>query len=102
MLYNVQLLKYAGVDGVVAYGVISAVLSVCRTLVFQMTFILLLPVLLGSNGIWIASPSAELGCLILTVICLLVLRKKYHYLKIRLRDCRGREGNFNCRSGSFL
>ncbi len=32
-------------------GLISAILSVCRTLVFQMTFILLLPVLLGSNGI---------------------------------------------------
>ena len=60
-------------------GLISAVLSVCRTLVFQMTFIILLPMLLGSKGIWIASPCAELGCLILTVICLIVLRKKYHY-----------------------
>ena len=60
-------------------GLISAVLSVCRTLGFQVTFILLLPTLFGSKGIWFSSPCAELGCAILTVICFIALRKKYKY-----------------------
>ncbi len=60
-------------------GLISAVLSVCRNLVLQVMFILVLPVLMGSKGIWFASPSAELGCAILSVVCLVVFRKKYSY-----------------------
>lgn len=60
-------------------GLISAIISASRTLCFQVTFILLLPVLLGSNGIWIAAPMAEFSCMCLTIIFLITLRKKYNY-----------------------
>lgn len=60
-------------------GLISAVLSVCRNLVLQVMFILVLPLLFGSKGIWFASPSAELGCAVLSVVCFIVFRKRYNY-----------------------
>lgn len=60
-------------------GLISALLSVFRTLGFQTMFILVLPVVLGENGIWIASPAAEFACMIMTIVCLIVFRKKYNY-----------------------
>ena len=60
-------------------GLISAIISASRTLCFQVTFILLLPVLFGSNGIWIAAPMAEFACMCLTIIFLITLRKKYNY-----------------------
>ena len=60
-------------------GLVSAILSVCRTLIFQVTFILLLPLILGSNGIWFASPFAELCSAILTIILLAVFKRKYRY-----------------------
>ncbi len=60
-------------------GLISAILSVCRTLGFQVVFILVLPLILGADGIWIASPAAEFGCMIMTVIFLLARQKKYGY-----------------------
>ena len=41
-------------------GVISAAISFLRTLVFQIIMILLLPTLLGINGIWSAVGIAEL------------------------------------------
>ena len=60
-------------------GIVSAFLSVLRTLVFQVSFILLLPVLLGTAGIWLASPEAELFCLVMTAGCFFGFRKKYNY-----------------------
>ena len=60
-------------------GIVSAFLSVLRTLVFQVSFILLLPVLLGTAGIWLASPGAELFCLVMSAGCFLGFRKKYNY-----------------------
>ncbi|MBR4630207.1 MAG: hypothetical protein IKO57_07170 [Treponema sp.] len=60
-------------------GIVSAFLSVLRTLVFQVSFILLLPVLLGTAGIWLASPGAELFCLVMTAGCFFGFRKKYNY-----------------------
>ena len=60
-------------------GIVSAFLSVLRTLVFQVSFILLLPVLLGTAGIWLASPGAELLCLVMTASCFFGFRKKYNY-----------------------
>lgn len=62
-------------------GIVSAVLSVLRTLGFQVPFILVLPVMLGANGIWLASPAAEVACMILTIACLIAFRKKYRYGK---------------------
>ena len=60
-------------------GVISAVISFMRTLVFQIGAILILPIFLDINGIWSAIIVAE--ALTLCVTLLFIIRKKnyYHY-----------------------
>lgn len=60
-------------------GLISALISFLRTLVFQMIAVLVLPILLGVDGIWISIVTAELIAAVVTVVFLLVKRKKYHY-----------------------
>ena len=60
-------------------GLISAVISFLRTLVFQIAAIYLLPLWLGIDGIWLAVLAAELGCCVMTVIFLATQRKKYNY-----------------------
>ena len=60
-------------------GLISAAISFLRTLVFQLDAVLLLPLLLGINGIWSAVAVAELLTLGLTVTFFVRNRKKYHY-----------------------
>ena len=60
-------------------GVTSAVISFLRTLVFQSTAVLLLPLFLGIEGIWLSIVVAELMAVLLTVVFLLVKRKKYGY-----------------------
>lgn len=60
-------------------GGVSAALSFLRTLVFQLTSILLLPRLLALNGIWWSVVVAEFFASITTLIFLLKLRKKYQY-----------------------
>lgn len=151
MLYNLQLVKYAGYDGVVAYGIImyvgfifvgtylgysvgvapiigyhygagntdelkslfkkslillsataviltacaeifsafftalnnglvSAIISFLRTLVFQVAFIFILPLLLDLNGIWLAVVGAEICSLIVSISFFVANRKKYKYV----------------------
>lgn len=60
-------------------GVISATISFLRTLVFQIAVVLILPILLGIDGIWLAIIVAELLALIFTLIFFGGNRKKYHY-----------------------
>lgn len=60
-------------------GLISALISFLRTLVFQMIAVLVLPILLGVDGIWISIVTAELIAAVVTVVFLIVKRKKYHY-----------------------
>ena len=60
-------------------GLISAAISFLRTLVFQLAAVLLLPLLLGINGIWSAVAVAELLTLGLTVTFFVRNRKNYHY-----------------------
>lgn len=61
-------------------GLLSALISFLRTLVFQVSIILILPLLLGLTGIWMSGVTAEILTLIVTVTCLVLNRKKYHYL----------------------
>lgn len=61
-------------------GVLSAVISFLRTLVLQIAAILILPILLGLNGIWIALTVAEGLTLIVTVVLLITKRTKYNYV----------------------
>lgn len=60
-------------------GVVSAVLAFVRTLVFQVSCILLFPVLFGATGIWMASPTSEILTAVLTAVCFAVFRKRYGY-----------------------
>lgn len=60
-------------------GVVSAIISFTRTLVFQVTAVILLPMLFGINGIWLSVAVAESLTLVLTIVFLLTNRKKYNY-----------------------
>lgn len=60
-------------------GIVSAVISFLRTLVFQVTAILVLPHLLGINGIWLSVVAAEIAALFVNAFFLVKNRKKYQY-----------------------
>lgn len=60
-------------------GVVSAIISFTRTLVFQVAAVILLPMLFGINGIWLSVAVAESLTLVLTIVFLLTNRKKYNY-----------------------
>lgn len=61
-------------------GLISAAISFMRTLVCQIAAVLILPIYLGLDGIWLSIVAAELVALILSVICFVAFRKRYHYI----------------------
>ena len=61
-------------------GIISALISFLRTLIFQVAAVLILPLIIGIDGIWISTAIAECLAVIVTIICIFVKRKKYHYL----------------------
>lgn len=60
-------------------GGVSAAISFLRTLVFQVAAILLLPFLLGLDGVWLAIVAAELCALAVTVTFFLLCRRRYQY-----------------------
>lgn len=60
-------------------GMISALISFLRTLVFEVAAIFLLPYLFGINGIWSAVIVAELLALCVTIFFLIKKRGYYHY-----------------------
>lgn len=60
-------------------GLIAGVLSGARMFVFQLLAVILLPMLIGSDGIWLSIVIAETASFILTVISFLKYRKKYGY-----------------------
>lgn len=61
-------------------GLISALISFLRTLVFQVAAVIIFPIILGINGIWISIVAAEIVAALVTVIFIFAMRKKYHYL----------------------
>ena len=61
-------------------GLISATISFLRTLVFQTSSVILLPLLLGVDGIWYAITAAEIFATLISIIFLLAKRRKYHYM----------------------
>lgn len=61
-------------------GIISAVISFMRTLVFQILAVLILPILFGLNGIWLSITVAEVLSLIVTITLLIRNKEKYHYM----------------------
>ena len=60
-------------------GLISAVISFLRTLVFQTIMIFILPEILGIDGIWLAVVFAELLAMIVSAIFLIKNKKKNNY-----------------------
>lgn len=60
-------------------GLISAIISFLRTLVFQTSAILIFPAIWGINGIWLAIVFAEIMALIVSIVFLNKKRKKYQY-----------------------
>ena len=135
ILYNYQLLRFAGENGVAAYGVImyaaflfvavfvgydaellaltshafrvyalnfflmgfnvygssfftalgdgvtSALISFLRTLLFQLLALILLPMVLGIEGVWLAVTAAEAGALCVTVLMFITKDNVFHYRK---------------------
>ena len=61
-------------------GAVSAAISFMRTLIFQPSSVLILPIFLGVDGIWWAITVAEFFAFILSLIFLFAKRKKYNYI----------------------
>ncbi len=60
-------------------GGVSAAISFLRTFLFKLSAVLLLPLLLGLDGIWWAEVTAEVFAFVLSGSFLLALRKRYRY-----------------------
>ena len=61
-------------------GVVSAAISFLRTLLFQIAAVLILPLILNLDGIWLAIVAAELLALVVTITFFVKHGKYYHYL----------------------
>lgn len=60
-------------------GLISALISFLRTLVFQIASVLFLPLILGIDGVWWSIVVAEFMSIVLTTLFLKLKQKKYGY-----------------------
>ena len=60
-------------------GLVSALISFLRTLVFQTAAIIIFPIIWGIDGIWISTVVAEIMAALVTSVFLLALRKRYEY-----------------------
>ncbi|MCD8138311.1 MAG: hypothetical protein LUE17_00770 [Planctomycetaceae bacterium] len=61
-------------------GLISAIISFSRTLLFQTLVIFTLPVFWGIDGVWLSVSTAEFLALFVTVSLFIFMRKRYHYV----------------------
>lgn len=69
----------SGMFTALSNGVVSAILAFSRSFVFMLVTMIVLPLLLGVNGIWLATPAAELMALSLSAFMFLRYRKRYNY-----------------------
>ena len=69
----------SGMFTALSNGIVSAVLAFSRSFVFMLITMIVLPMILGVNGIWLATPAAELMALILSASMFLKYRKRYGY-----------------------
>ena len=69
----------SGMFTALSNGIVSAVLAFSRSFVFMLITMIVLPALLGVNGIWLATPAAELMALALSAFMFLKKRKRYGY-----------------------
>ncbi len=69
----------SGMFTALSNGIVSAILAFSRSFVFMLITMLILPALLGVNGIWLATPVAELMALALSTLMFAKYRKRYQY-----------------------
>ena len=69
----------SGMFTALSNGVVSAILAFSRSFVFMLIAMLVLPYILGVNGIWLATPAAELMALALSAFMFFKYRKRYNY-----------------------
>lgn len=69
----------SGMFTALSNGIVSAVLAFSRSFVFMLITMIVLPLFLGVNGIWLATPAAELMALSLSFFMFLKYRKRYGY-----------------------
>ncbi len=67
----------SGMFTALSNGIVSAILAFSRSFVFMLITMIVLPLLLGVNGIWLATPAAELMALVLSLFMFLKHRKRY-------------------------
>ena len=60
-------------------GLASALIAFLRTLVFQISAVMIMPLIWGLDGIWMSVNFAEFMAVVVTVIFLMAKRKKYKY-----------------------
>lgn len=60
-------------------GLISALISFLRTVLFQIAAVLLFPVFFGIDGIWLSIVAAEAAAVAVTAVFMIAKRKKYGY-----------------------
>ncbi len=60
-------------------GLTSALISFLRTIIFQVAAVLLLPLVMGIDGVWLSISVAELMAVLFSVLFMIIKRKKYHY-----------------------
>ncbi len=60
-------------------GLTSAIISFLRTLLFESASVMLLPLILGLNGIWYSIVVAEFMAVVVGMIFLVAKRKRYRY-----------------------
>lgn len=60
-------------------GGVSAAISFMRTLVFQIVSVLVLPLFFGLDGIWYSITVAEILAFCVSLLFLIISRRKYHY-----------------------
>lgn len=60
-------------------GIVSAAISFLRTLLFQITCVLVLPEIFGLNGVWYSLFTAEIFASLVTLTFYVIKRKEYNY-----------------------
>ena len=69
----------SGMFTALSNGVVSAILAFSRSFVFMLIPMIILPILLGVNGVWLATPVAELMAFVLSIFMFVKYRKRYGY-----------------------
>lgn len=60
-------------------GLVSAIISFARTLLFQVVCVLVLPIWLGLKGIWLSVVISEIFATAVSTVCFVACKKKYGY-----------------------